>query len=261
MGMTSKSSRQRHLFHASTRTGERFYRELHHRAEWVVFRAQYQESDLWIRAERDLRQVAQDAVLTCRRHLEEYIAHHPAFLHSLQPLTDDDQAPPVVRKMLRAALAAVVGPMAAVAGAIAQAVGQKLRAQGSGSIIENGGDCYLDVTEDITLAVYAGPHSPFTNRLGLRFSATDLPLGVCTSSGTIGHSLSFGRADAVTVIAPNAALADAAATRLGNVVQDPASINTALQLAPEIPGLTGVLILVDDRLGAWGNLELLPLDG
>ncbi len=259
--MTSKSTRQRSFFHASARTGERFYRERHRRAEWVVFRAQYQESDLWIRADRDLRQVAQDAVLTCRRHLEDYIARHPAFLHSLQPLPDDDHAPPVVREMLRASLAAAVGPMAAVAGAIAQAVGQRLKAQGSGAIVENGGDCYLDVTEDITMAVYAGPRSPFTNRLGLRFSVTDLPLGVCTSSGTIGHSLSFGRADAVTVVAPNAALADAAATRLGNVVQDPATINAALQLAAEIPGLAGVLILVNDRLGAWGNLELLPLDG
>jgi hypothetical protein len=261
MGMTSTSSSQRSLFHASARSGERFYRERHRPTEWVVFRAQYQESDLWIRAERDLRQVAQDAVLTCRRHIEDYIGRHPAFLHSLQPLPDDDQAPPVVREMLKAALAATVGPMAAVAGAIAQAVGQKLKAEGSGVIVENGGDCYLDVSEDVTMAIYAGPRSPFTNRLGLRFSAADFPLGVCTSSGTIGHSLSFGRADAVTVVAPNAALADAAATRLGNVVQDPATIGAALEMAAEIPGLTAVLILVNDRLGAWGNLELLPLDG
>ncbi|HAA03432.1 MAG TPA: hypothetical protein DCE18_08685 [Syntrophobacteraceae bacterium] len=259
--MTSTSSSQRSLFHASARSGERFYRERHRPTEWVVFRAQYQESDLWIRAERDLRQVAQDAVLTCRRHLQDYIDQYPAFLHSLQPLPDDQDAPPVVREMLRAACVAAVGPMAAVAGAIAQEVGQRLKKQGSQVIVENGGDCYLDVTEDLTMAVYAGPRSPFSNRLGLRFTATDLPLGVCTSSGTIGHSLSFGRADAVTVVAPNAALADAAATRLGNMVQDSAAINAALELAPEIPGLTGTLILLDDRLGVWGNLELIPLHG
>lgn len=259
--MMPKSAEPRGLFHGLARTGERFYREHHRRAGWITFRVQYQETDLWIRAEHDLQQVAQNAVLTCRRHLDQYIARHPTFLHALQPLPEDDDAPPVVREMLRAARVTGVGPMAAVAGAIAQAVGLRLRAQGSGTIVENGGDCYLDVIEDITMAVYAGPRSPFTNRLGLRFCATDLPLGVCTSSGTIGHSLSFGRADAVTVVAGSAALADAAATRLGNLVQNPETMAEALQLAAEIPELRGVLILLDDRLGVWGNLELMPLEG
>jgi ApbE superfamily uncharacterized protein (UPF0280 family) len=259
MGMTAKSTRQKVLFHGTARTGERFYRHQHRRAGWVTFQIQYRETDLWIRAERDLQQVAHDVVLTCRRHLEEYIAQHPAFLHSLQPLPDDWNAPPLVRQMLRAAQTAGVGPMAAVAGAIAQAVGQALRAKGSASIVENGGDCFLDVEEEITMAVYAGPRSPFTNRVGLRFSPQSLPLAVCTSSGTIGHSLSFGKADAVTVVAQDAALADAAATRLGNVVQNPDTVPEALRLVPQIPGLQGVLILLNDQMGVWGDMELVPL--
>jgi ApbE superfamily uncharacterized protein (UPF0280 family) len=259
--MTTKSSRQRSPFHGTAGSGERFYRQQHRLAGWVTFQVRYRETDLWVRAERDLRQVVRDVVLTCRRHLEDHIARHPEFLPALQPLPDDWQAPALVRQMLRAAESAGVGPMAAVAGAIAQAVGQALRAQGSASIVENGGDCFLDVKEDITMAVYAGPHSPFTNRVGLRFPAQSFPLAVCTSSGTIGHSLSFGKADAVTVVARDGALADAAATRLGNLVRSPDAIPEALQLAPQIAGLQGVLVLIADQMGVWGDLELVPLQG
>jgi len=91
--MTTKSSHQRGPFHGTAGSGERFYRHQHRHAGWVTFQVQYRETDLWVRAERDLRQVARDAVLTCRRHLEDYIARHPEFLPSLQPLPDDWQAP------------------------------------------------------------------------------------------------------------------------------------------------------------------------
>jgi ApbE superfamily uncharacterized protein (UPF0280 family) len=256
--MTANPTNNQALFHRTARTGERFYRHQHRRSGWVTFQVRHRETDLWIRAERDLQQVARDAVLTCRRHLEDYLVQHPAFLHSLHPLPLDWNAPPLVRQMLEAARTAGVGPMAAVAGAIAQAVGQALRAQGSASIVENGGDCFLDTDEDITMAVYAGPRSPFTDHIGLRFAAQSLPLAVCTSSGTIGHSLSFGKADAVTVVARDAALADAAATRLGNLVTGPNAVPEALRLAPQIHGILGVLVLIADRMGAWGDLELLP---
>jgi uncharacterized protein len=238
---------------------ERFYRYQHHTKGWTSFQVQYRETDLWIRAQQGLKQVARDAVLSCRRQLEQYIAEYPAFLHSLQPVADDPQAAPLIRRMLQAGLAAGVGPMAAVAGAIAETVAHVLKAHGTDAIVENGGDCYLDVQEEVTVAVYAGARSPFTNRLGLYFPAERFPLAVCTSSGTIGHSLSFGKADAVTVVASSAALADAAATRLGNVVQSPKTIPDALQLAPQIARLEGVLILVGDQMGVWGNLELVPL--
>ncbi len=248
------------MLHGTPSSGDRFYRYQHRSVGWVTFQVKYHETDLWIRAERDLQQAARDAVLNCRRHLEGYIVQHPTFLHSLEPLPDDWSAPPLVRRMLQAARTAGVGPMAAVAGAIAQAVGQTLRSSGSSSIVENGGDCFLDVEEDITMAIYAGPHSPFTNRIGLRFPAPSFPLGVCTSSGTIGHSLSFGKADAVTVVARDASLADAAATRLGNAVSGPGAVSKALALAPQIPGLLGVLILIEDQMGAWGDLQLVSLE-
>jgi hypothetical protein len=124
--------------------------------------------------------------------------------------------------------------------------------------VENGGDCYLDVQEDIKMGVYAGSESPFTDRMALRFPADRFPLAVCTSSGTIGHSLSFGRADMVTVIAKDCALADAAATALANLVDRPFAIKKALDRAARISGVEGCLVLMGDKMGAWGDIEVIP---
>jgi uncharacterized protein len=238
----------------------RFYRYQHQSKEgWVSFQTRYRETDLWVRTQRPLEKEALEAVLNCRHQLEEYIALHPDFLHSLAPLPADPFAPLLVRQMLHAAREAGVGPMASVAGAIAQSVGLSLKPLSPSIIIENGGDCYLDLPEDTSVGIFAGPDSPFTGKIALRFTADRFPLGICTSSGTIGHSLSFGKADAVTVVARDAALADAAATALGNMIQTQRDIGKALELAPSIPLIEGVLIIVEDKIGIWGSLELIQL--
>jgi uncharacterized protein len=238
----------------------RFYRYQHQSKEgWVSFQTRYRETDLWIRAQRSLEKEALEAVLNCRHQLEEYIAQHREFLHSLAPLPDDPFAPPLVRQMLHATRETGVGPMASVAGAIAQSVGLSLKPLSPSIIVENGGDCYLDLQEDTSVGIFAGPDSPFTGKIAFRFMADRFPLGICTSSGTIGHSLSLGKADAVTVVARDAALADAAATALGNLVQNPQDIAKALELAPSIPLIEGALIIVQDKMGIWGSLELIPI--
>jgi uncharacterized protein len=238
----------------------RFYRYQHqHRGGWVSFQTRYRETDLWIRAQRPLEEEALAAVLNCRSQLEEYISQHPEFFSSLVPLPEDPFAPPLVRRMLDASRVAGVGPMASVAGAIAQAVALSLKPLTPSILIENGGDCYLDLQEEIKVGIFAGPASPFRGKIGLRFTADRFPFGICTSSGTIGHSLSFGKADAVTVVSRDAALADAAATALGNLVQTPRDINKALDLAPTIPRVDGALIIIQDKIGIWGKLELVAL--
>lgn len=199
------------------------------------------------------------AVLNCRHQLEQYISLHPEFLHSLTPLPEDPLAPSLVRTMLKAGKSAGVGPMASVAGAIAQSVATSLKALTGSIIVENGGDCYMDMAEETSVGIFAGPRSPFSGRLAVRLPSERFPLGICTSSGTIGHSLSFGKADAVTVLSKDAALADASATALGNIVQGPADIGKALELAQTIQGVEGVLVVVGDKMGAWGKLEITPL--
>jgi len=238
----------------------RFYRVQHSKRQgWVTFQVRHKETDLWIRAQRSLKQEALTCVLQCRHQLDEYIAARPEFLKSLVPIPDDLTAPPPARRMIEAARAAGVGPMAGVAGAVAEATALSLKPLSPGIVVENGGDCYMDLAEETTVGIFAGPHSPFTGRLGLRFTADRFPLGICTSSATVGHSLSLGRADAVTVVSRDVVLADCAATALGNRVKTSADLEKTLEEAAEIASIEGVLILIKDRMAVWGDLELLPL--
>jgi hypothetical protein len=236
----------------------RTYRTRMARPGLVGFRVAVRETDLWVLAERDLTREIRQAVLQERRQLEAYIAAHPGFLPALSPWPEDPFAPPVVREMIGAAQKTGVGPMAAVAGALAERVGRALDALSAEIIVENGGDLYLKVASPATISLFAG-RSPLSHRVGLKIDPEMSPLGVCTSSGTVGHSLSFGRADAACVLAPSAALADAAATALGNLVQDAGSIAAALDWAAQAPELLGAVVIVGDKLGAWGRVELLPL--
>ena len=222
------------------------------------FQIKIHETDLMILANQEYREVATAVVLQERRQLEHYIASHPGFLESLSPWPADPLAPKIVKEMIQAGARVNVGPMAAVAGAIAGAVGRALLEHSPEVIVENGGDIFLKISQPATVALYAG-HSPLSMRVGILLAAAMTPLGVCTSSGTVGHSLSLGRADAACVLAADTALADAAATALGNRVKVPADIPAALAWLAETPDILGGVVIAGDKLGAWGELELRPL--
>ena len=222
------------------------------------------ETDLHILAESDVSAVVGDLASTFRLQVERYIEHHPEFLSTLSPLGVDRLAPPIVRRMQEAAELTGVGPMAAVAGGIAEFVGQALLEAGHKEVIvENGGDIYLKRSEELTVSVFAGA-SPLSNRFGLRIVPEQTPLGICTSSGTVGHSLSFGKAESVTVLADSACIADAAATRLGNEVgkdlNDREAVDHALGIGSRMEQVRGVLIVCGETLGAIGEIVLQPLD-
>jgi len=161
--------------------------------------------------------------------------------------------------MARAADAVGVGPMAAVAGAVAEYVARGLSEYSEEVIVENGGDLFLMGRAERTIALWAGEHG--AQGVGLVVAGDMMPLGVCTSSGRIGPSKSFGEADAVTVLAADAALADAAATALGNRVHGPADVEPVLAAAREIEGLLGVVASIDGHVGAWGAIRLTALPG
>lgn len=237
---------------------ERFYRIQIHTPDWVSFTIQVKETDLWIRARQDLTGPAYDRVYQYRHALETYILQQPDFKDSLNPLAMDPLAPLMVQAMLEAGGLAGVGPMASVAGAIAQFVGQDLKALSRDVIVENGGDLFILCHEPLTIGIYAGL-SPLSGRLGIQLAPSPNPVGLCTSSGTVGHSLSFGQADAVTIRSSSAVLADALATAVGNRVQTPNDIQPVLEWAQQLPGIEGVLIIVGDQIGLWGNLELVAI--
>ncbi|MFH1003396.1 MAG: UPF0280 family protein [Chloroflexota bacterium] len=221
----------------------------------VAFRVVVRETDLYLRATTDLTGPARRLVRRYRQPLEGYIRQHPDFLTSLVPLQVAAGAPPIVRRMAEAAARAGVGPMAAVAGAIAECVGEGLAALSPEIIIENGGDIYLKSHQPRVVGVFAGD-SPLSGRIGLEIKAEETPLGICTSSGTVGHSLSFGQADAVIALAPSAALADAAATAVGNVITLPDDIPTGIELAQHIRDISGLVIIKGEHLGLWGRVKI-----
>ena len=242
---------------------ERTYRQSMEQNDLITSLVQIKETDLHIQADRDVTRRASELVLQYRLQIESYISDHPDFLTSLTPLPLDSLAPPVVRDMLQASEAAGVGPMAAVAGSIAGFVGKALIGEGAAEIIvENGGDIFIQRRKDCTIAIFAG-QSVLSNKVGLVLSAGQMPCGVCTSSGTVGHSLSLGKADSVTVVAESAAFADAVATLVGNAVggegRGKAGVGRALEKAKEIAGILGVVVICGDTLGAVGDVRLVSL--
>ncbi len=237
---------------------ERTYRNLVKTDDLVNFEVIVKETDLFVRADRDLSPETRESVLKHRYQLETYIAAHPEFATSLVPVEEDPYAPEIVREMIRVSTLARVGPMAAVAGAMAEFVSKDLLKVSKQVIVENGGDIYLATSRERRIGVYAGT-SPFSLKLGIIVSPEESPLGVCTSSGTVGPSLSFGKADAVCILSKSACLADAAATTVGNVVREKKDIEKGLEIGREVEGVLGALIILGERVGAWGNIRLAQL--
>jgi ApbE superfamily uncharacterized protein (UPF0280 family) len=222
----------------------------------INWRTEYKETELFICADSKLERLALDAVISLRNVLDAYIARYPEFAGSLVPLDPLPDAPAVAADMCRAAKAANVGPMAAVAGAFSEYVGREILKYSKEVVVENGGDIFMKTDGERTVAVYAG-NSPLSMKLGLTIEPG--PVSICTSSGTIGPSLSFGHADAAVVVSHDAYLADACATRLGNELKTADDISRALDLIAEIPGVVGAVAVVGDKCGAVGDIRLKAL--
>jgi ApbE superfamily uncharacterized protein (UPF0280 family) len=233
----------------------RSYRHWIRDADLVTFSVVVGETDLFISARANLKRKALRLVKKYRDTLEGYIERHPAFRDALEALPVDHDAPHIVKVMMDAALRTGVGPMASVAGSIAEFVGRALLDFTPEIIVENGGDIYLKSLKNRVVGIYAG-RSPMTGQIGLEIERAATPLGICTSSGTVGHSLSYGRADAVIALAGSAALADAAATAIGNVVKRPYDIAAGLERARGIEGLRGVVIIVGGDMGFSGEVKI-----
>ncbi len=233
----------------------RTYRHWVKDKDLISFNIAVKETDLYIRALTNLKRKALKLVLKYRNTLERYIERHPTFLTSLKPFPVGDDAPRIVKSMSESAGKVGIGPMASVAGAIAEFVGTDLLAFSPEIIVENGGDIYLKSLKKRLIGIYAGK-SPLTGKIGLEINGVDTPLGICTSSGTVGHSLSYGKADAVVVLSQSATLADAAATAIGNLINESNDIPSGIEFAKGIEGLKGLLIIKDDKVGLWGEVKV-----
>ena len=237
---------------------ERKYREWVRHDDLVAVRVVEKETDLLVSGDVDLSAAAAEATARYRKQIEEYFAEDRTFRSALEPVEVRDDAPAIIGEMAKAARIVGVGPMASVAGVMAERVGRELLRFSKQIIVENGGDIFVKTSCQRLLGVYAGS-SPFTGKLALKIDPDQTPLGVCTSSGTVGHSLSLGKADAAIVLSKWTALADAVATATGNLVKTPEDIQRSVDFARGIDGVDGVLVIVGEKVGAWGNVEIVKV--
>ena len=237
----------------------RDYRDFSPSGAFVTFRVAVETSDLYVKALLNLEKETEALIRECRCQIEWAIARRPEFLSSLEPLAEDPADPPTATRMVGAGRKAGTGPMAAVAGMVADYVGRGLLGRSREVIVENGGDVFLQVDRPVIAGLHAGGSSPFTGKIGIRIEPTLVPLGLCTSSGTVGPSLSSGRADAATVMSHDVALADAVATALGNRIATVSDLKPAVEWAVKIRGVIAAVAVLDDSIAAIGDLELVPI--
>ena len=233
----------------------RFYRE------WadpglVSFTLKDGETDILVSATKNLEEKTLSSTRRYRQDIKNYIKKNPEFRTSLKPLPYDENAPDIIKSMIAASGKCGVGPMAGVAGAINDFVGRELLEFTEELILENGGDIFIQTLKERSVSLYAGS-SPLSGKVSIKIKPQKNPVAICTSSGTVGHSLSFGKADACSIVAENGALSDACATAACNMVKDESTINEALNFAKSIEGITGAVVIYREKLGTIGNIELI----
>lgn len=237
---------------------ERFYRGVSRPRDLTCYEVKLKETDLFCCTEGDLRSLIEDRVFFYRNQLEEYITRRPAFRDALMPVEEDPFAPAMVKEMIEASGRLSIGPMATVAGAIAEFVGRDIGGQSGEYIIENGGDIAIKTSRERIVQIYA-KDSPYSGRIGLKIKGSGQSCGVCTSSATVGPSLSLGKADAVSIVARSALFADGLATYVGNSVKRKDDIGRAIDRGRTFPDVFAILVILGDHLGAWGDIEIVKV--
>lgn len=235
----------------------RKYRDLFCGKDLVFFNCMVKQTDLQVGANRLMEGEVRSAIVEYRKQIEDYVRANPEFLTSLSPVEAKAWAPAIVKRMCEAGALAAVGPMAAVAGAISEAVGRDMLDNWYTReiIVENGGDIFMKTDCSRKIGIYAGL-SPLSQTLAVEVRPDQTPLGICTSAGTVGHSLSFGRADAAVVLARDAALADAVATAVGNRTRSLDDLERAVTFALGIKGVVGAVVIAGEKVAAGGDIRL-----
>jgi len=228
--------------------------------EFVHAKVEIGETAATIAAERRYIANAVDAIKSARVQIERKVRQDRFFLTTLEPYDVGDDDPAVVRRMCDAASKAGVGPMASVAGAVAaEAVDAMIRGGCTHCWVDNGGDIAMKLDKAITLEVFTDPDSG--KAFGFELGPTESAMGICSSSGKLGHSISFGNSDVVVAIAEDAVLADALATAIGNRVIDQESLKTCFDPFKTIRGGVGFLAMLDGEVAVFGKVpELVEVE-
>ncbi len=241
----------------------RSYRRSLGEGRFSSFEVSYRETDLWIAVDAlsaasldmlSFKRTAYQTVVSTRTCIVHYGSDYAEFLNSMDPIEDHAEAPELIREMIHAGMMAGTGPMASVAGAFAREVGRVLLKTFTVRelIVENGGDIWVYAEEPIKLSVFAGS-SPISGKIQVEIPPENTPLGVCTSSGTVGHSLSLGKADAVMVASYNPILADALATGFANRVKSRNDVDEVIEDMKLCEAVLSGVIILGDKAGLCGS--------
>ena len=240
----------------------RTYRHHFRQDRWAYFVVAYKETDLCIGVDKaswqpELVHCASLYICQLRTEMDHWIERNPEYAQALVPYSATPDAPVIFREMATVAEKSGIGPMSAVAGAVAQYTGELLKTKFGLKeiIVENGGDIYADICEDMDISVFAGS-SPLSEKVGLHIEAACAPLGICTSSGTVGPSLSFGKADAVMIICKDVKLADTYATAFANIIQTPEDIAVCIEQIQPKKEILAAIAIKEDKMGICGQFEL-----
>jgi uncharacterized protein len=224
------------------------------------------ETDVWIGIDSEsfrklnkpeVKKATISYIKTLRRELSGYIAKYKVFQTSMVPIDEDPEAEGIVQEMIEAAIIAGTGPMAAVAGAFSESIGRQILEQFPVReiLVENGGDIWISACRPVRLSVFAGD-SPLSGKIGIIIQPDDTPLGVCTSSGTVGHSISLGKADAVTIACKNTAEADALATAYGNRIHTRDDIDIVIEEIKGRENIISALLIYKETAAVCGKCEV-----
>ncbi len=233
---------------------KRFYRNYHNSDKLKSYQITVEQSDLYIASTNYSKELSLQALRQARTTIENYIKKHPEFLTSFEPLDLKESLTPV-SWMIDAGKACSVGPMAAVAGAVSRYVGEAMLAENEEVIVENGGDIFMSSKVPRNVLIYAGS-SPISMKMAIEVPAGTF--GICTSAGSVGPSISFGKSDAAIVISHNCALADAAATQLGNLIKSESDLENAVRQITLLQGIEGAVAVYKDKIAACGQIKLVP---
>jgi len=232
----------------------RVYRELFSLEGFESWETTYQKTNLFVKACKDLRFEVFRLVKASWKELLSYIEKNRDFLTSLKPIEQDNHAPALARKMIEASAKAGVGPMASVAGAIAEVVGRRILKECDECVVENGGDIFLKLKREPTVLIYT-QNRYFKDNLTIKIKSKETPVSICSSSAKIGPSLSLGKADLAVIISRDGAFSDAMATKTSNMIKKSEDIEEAIEFSKN-KGVDGCLFIKDNKIGLWGKIEL-----